>query len=563
MDGIAALVVTIMLIPQSLAYAMLAGVPPEMGLYASILPLVAYGLLGSSRTLSVGPVAIISIMTATAIGKAVTATGAHYLEATVALAFLSGVILLIMGFLRLGAMTNLLSHPVVSGFITASSIVIILNQLKHMLGVPAPAESAWGLLIELVRNASGLNPETLLVGFAVVGFLIWAKTMLPASLQKMGVSTSTAKTLARAAPILAVMTAIGLSYAVDLGARGVALVGNVPSGLPRIEIPAFNQELWQTLLVPALLLSLIGYVESVSVGKTLAAKRRQRIQPNRELIGLGAANIASALSSGIPVTGGFSRSAVNFEAGAQTQMAGFLAAVGIAAAAVFLTPYLTVLPKSVLAATIIVAIIPLIDVRTLTHAWRYSKTDFSAVACTIAVTLLAGVELGLLFGIAISVFLHLYKTSRPHIAIVGEVPGTEHFRNIRRHDVMTCPNILSMRVDESLYFANTAYVENCIYTALAEDDAIEHVVLMCTAVNEIDLSALEALESINASLAEVGVVFHLSEVKGPVMDCLKRTDFLERLTGNVYLSQHQAIEAIDTEGLRFSSHSHQKPCNAH
>jgi SulP family sulfate permease len=381
------------------------------------------------------------------------------------------------------------------------------------------------------------------------------------ALQRVGVSAGAALALSKAAPIVAVLLTIAASLGLDLSGRGVALVGEVPGGLPSLAVPAVNLELWRQMLVPALLLSLIGYVESVSVGKTLAARRRQSIAPNRELVGLGAANLASAFSGGIPVTGGFSRSAVNFEAGAQTQMASILAAVGIAIAAVFLAPYLGLLPKAVLAATIIVAIFPLIDFHTPAKAWQYSRTDFVAITGTIGVTLLYGVEMGLVFGVLSSLAMHLYKTTHPHIAIVGEVPGTEHFRNIDRHEVVTCPRILTLRVDESLYFANAAFVENRIYAALAENADIEHVILMCPAVNEIDLSALEVLTSINTTLREQHVSFHLSEVKGPVMDSLKRTHFLDELSGNVYLSQHQAIVDLDPEGRRFVAAERQLPAD--
>lgn len=544
-DAVAALVVTVMLIPQSLAYAMLAGVPPEMGLYASILPLVAYSLVGSSRTLSVGPVAVISLMTAASVRDAVATTGVNYLEATVALALLSGAILILMGALRLGVFTNLLSQPVVAGFITASSIIIIFSQLQHMTGVSAVGDNALLLARQLIQSAGETHFATLIVGVVVIAFLLWARSNLARVFQGFHIRPGLAVSLSRAAPIIAVIVAIAASGLIGLEARGVAVVGEVPSGLPSLSIPMMNLDLWRQLLVPALLLSLIGYVESVSVGKTLAAKRRQSIEPNRELFGLGAANVASALSSGIPVTGGFSRSAVNFEAGAQTQVASLLAAVGIAVAAVFLTPYLSLLPKAVLAATIIVAIIPLIDLRTPGLAWRYSKTDFVAISGTIVFTLLLGVEIGLVFGVVSSIVLHLYKTSRPHIAIVGAVPGTEHFRNVDRHEVVTSPRILTLRVDESLYFANAAYVENRIYGELSANTRIEHVVLMCPAINEIDLSALETLESLNETLKEQGIKFHMSEVKGPVMDCLGKTNFLDNMTGNVYLSQYRAMLDLD------------------
>jgi len=547
-DLIAAIVVTVMLIPQSLAYAMLAGVPPEMGLYASILPLIAYALFGTSRTLSVGPVAIVSLMTASAVGKLIEPGSAEYLSATIALAFISGGMLLAMGLLRFGMLANLLSHPVVVGFITASSLIIALSQMKYILGISAHGENAFALTASLLQNIPATNPYTLGVGVFALGFLIWARRWLRPLLQTCGISDENAGRMAKAGPVLAIIMTTVAAWFFDLGDHAVALVGNIPRGLPSIGLPKFDAEQWRELAGAALLISIIGYVESVSVGKTLAAKRRQRIDANQELIALGSANIASALSGGIPVTGGFSRSVVNFEAGAVTQMASILTAIGIAIAALVLTPYLAFLPKATLAAAIIVAISALIDFSFIPRAWRYSKSDFIAITTTISVTLLFGIELGLICGVSASIALHLYKTSQPHIAIVGEVPGTEHFRNINRHQVKTCPRIVSMRIDESLYFANASFVEDRLYAILADNPELEHIVLMCTAINEIDLSALAVLESVNERMQEAGVQLHLSEVKGPVMDCLEKTEFIKKLSGNVYLSQHLAITDLDSDG---------------
>jgi SulP family sulfate permease len=351
--------------------------------------------------------------------------------------------------------------------------------------------------------------------------------------------------LAKAGPVLVIIATTVASVALGFEARGVALVGAVPSGLPAFALPPIDLGLWSELATSALLISVIGFVESVSVGKTLAAKRRQRIDANQELLALGAANVASAVSGGFPVTGGFSRSVVNFDAGAQTQLASVFTAVGIGVAALVLTPVLYYLPKATLAATIIVAVTTLIDWRLVRVAWRYSRADFAAVAATICVTLLAGVELGVVSGITVSVLLHLYKTSRPHIAIVGVVPGTEHYRNVDRHSVITYPNIVSMRIDESLFFANAGYMESAIYAIIADcSEQVEHIVLQCTAVNEIDLSALETLEAVDERLREQGIRLHLSEVKGPVMDALQRVDFLDHLSGGVFLSHHQACEAL-------------------
>ena len=337
----------------------------------------------------------------------------------------------------------------------------------------------------------------------------------------------------------------------DFEAMGVALVGQVPRGLPALSAPHIDWVLVEALALPALLISLIGFVESVSVGRTLGAKRRQRITPDRELIGLGAANVASAFSGGFPVTGGFSRSVVNFDAGAETQAASIMAAIGIGLAALLLTPLLYFLPKATLAATIIVAVTALIDWKMLARAWRFSWADFLAVTATILLTLLLGVEVGVISGVAVSLGLHLYKTSRPHFAVVGSVAGTEKFRNVNGHNVSTHPMIISIRVDESLYFANATYLEEIVFAQVAQDQDVRHVVLMCSAVNDIDLSALEALETINVGLEELSISLHLSEIKTPVMTTLKRSDFLTHLTGQIFDTQFEAYSAL--QDLEFSS----------
>ncbi|SDH03674.1 SulP family inorganic anion transporter [Pelagibacterium luteolum] len=539
-DLLAAVIVTIMLIPQSLAYAMLAGLPPEVGLYASILPLVAYAFFGTSRTLAVGPVAVVSLMTASAVGQIAAAGSAGYLVAAIALALLSGVMLVAMGIFRLGFLANFLSHPVISGFITASGILIAAGQLRHILGVPGHGDTLPAIVMSLAGEIGNVNIATLAIGAGVLAFLFLTRKHLKRLLVASRVPGRLADMIARAAPIAAVAVTIAAAEALDLGARGVALVGAIPQGLPAFGVPALSLDLLATLVGPAFLISIVGFVESVSVAQTLAARRRQRIDPNRELIGLGAANIAAGLSSGYPVTGGFARSVVNFDAGAQTPAAGIFTAAGIALAALFLTPLLASLPQATLAATIIVAVLSLVDLGAIRRVYAYSKSDFAAMAATILVTLGWGVELGIVAGVLLSLLLHLYRTSMPHIAVVGQVPETEHYRNVERHAVLTSPEVLSIRIDESLYFANSRYLEDRIAALVAERTELKHVILMCSAVNAIDASALESLEEINHRLTEVGIGLHLSEVKGPVMDRLKATDFLRHLNGRVFLSQHEA-----------------------
>jgi SulP family sulfate permease len=543
-DLVAAAIVTIMLIPQSLAYAMLAGLPPEIGLYASILPIIAYALFGTSRALAVGPVAVISLMTLTAASAVAAPGSAEFIAATLVLALLSGLILIVMGVLRLGFLANLLSHPVVSGFITASGIIIATSQLKSLLGIKASGEALPELVTTLIENAKDTNPYTLAIGVIATGFLFWVRKGLKPMLVGFGLAARPADLVAKAGPIVAVALSILAVITFDLEAKGVKVVGDIPQSLPPFTVPLFDAELWQQLAVPALLLSIIGFVESVSVAQTLAAKKRQRIVPDQELIGLGAANVAAAFSGGYPVTGGFARSVVNFDAGAETPAAGAFTAVGILLAALFLTPLLASLPIATLAGTIIVAVLSLVDFKTPRAIWHYSKADFAAMAATIMVTLLIGVEPGVMAGVGLSLALFLWRASRPHAAIVGRVPETEHFRNVKRHKVFTDPRILTIRIDESLTYLNARWLEEFVLEEIAAHPKLKHLILMASAVNAIDASALESIEAINHRLADAGVSLHLSEVKGPVMDALERGHFLHELTGRVWLSQNEAFEAV-------------------
>ncbi|HSK41876.1 MAG TPA: sulfate permease, partial [Arenibaculum sp.] len=512
-DLVAAVIVTIMLVPQSLAYAMLAGLPPHVGLYASILPLVAYAVFGTSRTLAVGPVAVVSLMTAAAAGGVAARGTPEYLTAAITLAALSGLVLLAMAVLRLGFLANLLSHPVISGFITASGILIAASQIRHILGIEAEGDTLPGIVRELAHGIGRTNLHTLAIGAASVAFLFWVRGNLKPLLVRAGIRPRPADLVAKAGPVAAIALSVLAVAAFGLEEKGVRIVGAIPAGLPPFALPSFDPALWVQLLPAAVLISLVGFVESISVAQTLAAKRRQRIGANQELVGLGAANVAAAVSGGYPVTGGFARSVVNYDAGAGTPLAGAYTAAGILAATLFLTPVFTLLPQAVLAATIIVAVLSLVDLAAIRRTFGYSKADFAAMAATIALVLLVGVEAGILAGVALSLALFFWRTSRPHVAIVGQVPGSQHFRNVERHEVITHPELLSIRVDESLYFANARFLEDTVYDLVAARPEVRHVVLMCPAVNLIDASALESLEAIAHRLHAAGVGFHLSEVK--------------------------------------------------
>ena len=543
-DLIAAVIVTIMLIPQSLAYAMLAGLPPEAGIYASIVPIMLYAVFGTSRSLAVGPVAVVSLLTASAIGQVAEQGTAGYAVAALTLAGLSGAMLLAMGLLRLGFLANFLSHPVISGFITASGILIAASQLKHILGIEAHGHTLPEILGALVSHLPDIHLPTVLIGVSATAFLFWVRKHLKSTLKRMGTPGVLADILTKAGPVGAVVATTCAVWGLRLSDQGVRIVGAVPQSLPPLTLPSFAPDLVGALIMPAILISVIGFVESVSVAQTLAAKKRQRIDPDQELIGLGAANIGAAFTGGYPVTGGFARSVVNFDAGAETPAAGAFTAIGLTIAAVALTPLVYFLPNATLAATIIVAVLGLVDLSILKKTWGYSRADFTAVASTILLTLGLGVEIGVAAGVIISAILHIYQTSRPHVAEVGLVPGTQHFRNIHRHSVITDPSLVTLRVDESLYFVNARFLEDLIQKRVTEGPLIKNVVLMCSAVNDVDFSALESLEEINQRLADMGVGLHLSEVKGPVMDRLKRSHLLGALNGQVFLAQYDAWQAL-------------------
>jgi SulP family sulfate permease len=544
-------IVTVMLIPQSLAYALLAGLPPQVGLYASMAPLVLYAIFGTSRALAVGPVAVASLMTAAAAATIASQGTPEYVGATIALAAVSGLLLMALGLLRLGFLANFLSHPVISGFITASGIQIAAGQLAPVLGIHAEGESFLDLMKTMVPNLSHINPYTAVIGFASLAFLFWVRRGLKPLLRRFGLGERPADILAKVGPIVAIAATTAAVWGFDLNAQhGVKIVGTVPKGLPKLALPPFDMALWTKILVPALLISIVGYVESISVALTLAAKRRQRVDPDQELIALGASNVGAAVSGGFPVTGGFARSVVNFEAGAETPAAGAFTAVGIAFATMFLTPLLFFLPNATLAATIIVAVLSLVNLGAIKHTWHFSRADGAAMAATILLTLVEGVEAGLLAGVGLSIFVHLYQTLKPHVAVVGQIPGTATFRNVARHAVVTTPEILSLRVDASLYFPNARFLEDLVNESVAANPAVRHVILECPAVNTIDASALESLEAINHRLKDGGITLHLSEVKGPIMDRLKRSHFLEELTGKVHLRHYDAVASINPDLAR-------------
>jgi SulP family sulfate permease len=543
-DLTAGLIVTVMLIPQSLAYAMLAGLPPQMGLYASILPLLAYGFFGSSMTLAVGPVAVASLMTASALTPLAAPGSESYLMLAVLMALMSGLILFIAGLLRLGFLAYFLSHPVISGFISGSAILIAIGQLKYLLGISLPSGSIITTVTGLVHQISVANTNTAVIGIAALLFLFFARSALAPLLKAAGLPSKLAELLTKLAPMAVVImsTAIVASTGLDQSAQ-VAIVGQVPSGLPSIGLPQISWQQIQALWLPALLISLVGFVESVSVAQSLALKRGQRISPDRELLGIGAANIASALSGGYPVTGGFARSVVNFSAGANTPAAGVISAVLMAIVISAFTGWFYYLPVSVLAATIIVAVLGLLDWHTLREAWRYDKADAVSLLLTFAGVIFLGVEEGILLGVALSLAVLVWRSSHPHMAVVGRVPGTEHFRNIDRHQVETLTGLIALRIDESLYFANAQIIEEKVEALIQSNTDTRTVLMILSAVNQLDSTALAMLTDMQKDLAARKITLQFAEIKGPVLDRLRSTPLGEKMHDQMFLSTHEAFVA--------------------
>lgn len=543
-DLVAALVVTVMLIPQSLAYALLAGLPPEVGLYASIAPLIAYALFGSSRTMAVGPVAVASLMSAAAAGQFAQGDVQLFYQASVALALIGGSCLFVLGLMKAGFVANLLSHPVVGGFVSASALLIAFGQIGALLGFSAKGHNFADILIALFQNLHQTQASTALIGLGTLLWLWASRKWGKSVLQRAGLRGLSLELTFRAAPVVAILASILI--VTFLGLTQVKTIGNIPTDLPSFFIPTLSSDSWAVLVLPGILIALVGFVETVSVGHTLAAKRKQRINPNQELMGLGAANVASGLFGGYSVTGGFSRSVVNFDAGAQTPMAGVFTAGGILFATVFLTPFLQNLPHATLAATIMIAVLGLIDFKLPHTLWHYSKRDFLAYLLTLIVVLSVGVETGILVGVSFSVLALLAAISRPHWAIVGQVPGTEHFRNEKRHQVTLIDGIISVRVDESLYFPNARWLEETLLGLAANTPKTHAMVLQCNAINHIDASALESLEQIDENLQAMKITLYLSEVKGPVQDKLSQTHWYQNIQKRIGLTHIDTLKMAQT-----------------
>jgi len=533
-DLSAGLTVGVMLIPQGMAYALIAGLPPIYGLYASLVPLVVYAFFGTSRQLAVGPVAMVSLLVAAGVAPRAGGDTATYISLALLLSLMVGVLQFGLGVARFGFLTNFLSHPVLAGFTSAAALIIGFSQLKHLLGVDIPrSHHVHEILLHAVQQLGAVHPTTVVMGLASIALLIglrkWAPRW-PGALVVVGFST------------LAV-------WLLDLAAGGVQIVGDVPSGLPVPTMPAFSMDNVGALVPVALTIGLIGFMESIAVAKVYASKHGYEVDANQELIGLGLANITGAFFQAYPTTGGFSRTAVNDQAGAKTNLAAIISAGIIALTLLFLTGLFYYLPKAVLAAIVMVAVFKLIDWKEARYLWKVDRKDFALMLMTFVATLGLGIEQGILVGVVASLIFVIYQTSLPHTAVMGRLPGTATFRNLDRHpQALTTSGVVVFRMDASLFFANVAHFKERLREVEQRDAALKTVVLDFYPVNRIDSTGVHVLKEIVEELCQRGVTVSFAGVKGPVMDRLSKAGILPLVGANhFFMEVHNAVEAAESD----------------
>ena len=530
-DLAAGLTVGAMLVPQAMAYALLAGLPPEVGLYAATVPVVVYALFGTSRQLAVGPVAIVSLLTASALAPLVEEGTAGYLGAAALLALMVGVVHLVLGIGRLGFLVNFLSHSVLVGFTAAAAIIIGFSQAKHILGISIERkEHFYETVLEVVDNVSATNGTTLLLGSVAVVTLFGLKRYAPRV----------------PAALVVVVGSILAVEGLDLEDRGVKVVGDIPDSLPAFGLPTFDGSLIGNLAATAFVITIVGFMESIAVAKVYARRNRYELVPNSELIGLGAANVASGLFGGYPVTGGFSRTAVNATAGARTPLASIITAAIVLATIAFLTPLFASLPNAALGAIIIVAVIGLIDISEMRHIAQVKRSDLISLGIAFVATLALGIELGILVAVVASMLVVFARMSMPHSAVLGHVDGTTSYRNIERFpEASVVEGVRIVRIDAALSFVNAVNVKRLILDHVAQVAGEPRaLVLDASGINDLDATGAEMLKEVIVEVDERGVVLHLSDVKGPVRDVLRAAHLWESFDDRVHASTSDAVAAI-------------------
>ncbi len=532
-DLSAGLVVAIMLIPQGMAYAMLAGLPPVIGLYASTIPLLIYALFGTSKHLAVGPVAVISLLVLAGVSTLAQPGTPEYISLVLTLMFMVGILQFLMGVLRLGFLTNFISHAVISAFTSAAAIIIGLSQLKHLLGVNLEADKdVFKLIFEAVSRAAEINLLTFFIGIGGIAFLVFAKKLAPKL----------------PAPLVVVVISILLVYTFQMENAGVKIIGEVPGGLPSLSLPSFELSTIIALFPIAITISLIGFMESIAMAKAIAAKEKYKVVPNKELVGLGLANVAGSFFSAYPVTGGFSRSAVNYQSGARTPLASIITAILIVLTLLFFTGAFYYLPNAVLASIIMVAVYGLIDIKEAKYLFKVRAVDGWTWLVTFGATLVLGIEIGILVGVAFSLIIFVGRSAYPHVAELGVLKDEGVYKNIKRYpEAKVDPEVMIFRFDASLFFANMTFFENQLSERMAEKQETKTVILDFSGVNSIDAVALHSLKELIITYEEAGIEFLFAGVKGPVSDLMKKASFTnERIS---FLSIEHAIKRSTNDGL--------------
>jgi sulfate permease, SulP family len=505
----AGITVGVMLIPQGLAYALIAGLPPIYGLYAALIPLMVYALFGSSGQLAVGPVAMVSLLVAAGVSEMAEPGSDSYLQLAIMLAFLVGVIQLVLGLLRFGFVTNFLSHPVLSGFTSAAALIIGMAQLKHLVGFSiSGGKNIFEIGIYAVQNAGQIHLTTLSIGIGGILVILAARKMSPKF----------------PGGLLAVILATGLVFLAGFDREGVAIVGHVPAGLPSPSLAFFSLDQIRALLPIAFAIALVGFMESIAVAKAFASKNGYTVDPSQELVALGLANVAGSFFRSFPTTGGFSRSAVNHQAGSKTGLSSIISAVVVGLTLLFFTPLFTYLPNALLASIVIVAVVGLLDVAEVRYLWRVNRTDLALLALTFGATLLLGIEEGILTGVLLSVLSFVNQASRPHMAVLGRLPNQEVFRNVERFsEAELIPGIVVFRIDASLFFGNIDGVRDTIEETIQRAAGTQVLILDLYPVNRMDSTALHSFTKMVAWLGTKNISLFVSGVKGPVRDVLQKS----------------------------------------
>lgn len=542
-DVIAGIITAFLFIPQAMAYAMLAGLPVQVGLYASLLPPIIYAFFGTSKVLSVGPVSIAAIMVASAISSPLIQSYGSPVESAIILTVEGGVILLLMASLRMGRLVNFISHPVLSGFTSAAAILIILSQLPNLFGDISPL--GCDLSVECIKNhVSELNLATMALGTSCLLFLLFIGKPITKILSKMHLSPLVISSVNKSVPLIAIIlsTAIVSYFHLSTDAH-VSIVGEIPLGLPSLNFSffGFSSSLWHELLPSAFFISLISYIESVAIARVAANLTNDKINPNQELVALGMANLSSAISGGMPVAGGFSRTMVNYSAGAKTQLATIVTVFILSVSVLYLSQLFTEIPKAALAAIILVAIFPLIKLKEIVEIWSIDTADAASLIITFAGVLFWGIEQGIALGVIFTFISYFRKSSRPHIAVIGRMPNTQQFRNVKRHDVETWDNLSIIRIDENITFSNYVYILEFVEDQLRIKKP-KHLILAFSSVSHIDTTALHSLEGFAHDLRQQGITLNLAEVKGPVMDTFNKSTFIKNLfPGKIYFHVSDAV----------------------